>query len=196
MKKLIVLLLILLAANTAYANVHTFQPDPVELEDLPHGYYYTWGINWNLPAYEYIVSATLTYENIYDYIVESDLLSTHLLNSATVGVVQGIDWSGGGDYFSGQGGLLLGEWNDPAGGSPTGFDLVYDIPSTHFSWLSDGNFGFGIDPDCHYYNDGVTLQIHTTPEPTSLLLFGIGGLGLGFLKRKKSFSINEKKERG
>jgi hypothetical protein len=31
-------------------------------------------------------------------------------------------------------------------------------------------FGFGFDPDCHYYNDGVSLTIETctVPEPTTM----------------------------
>lgn len=66
---------------------------------------------------------------------------------------------------------------------------MYNIPSTHLSWLADGNFGFGIDPDCHYYNNGVELKIVTSstnqviPEPLSVLLASLGMGTLGGLRR-------------
>ena len=54
---------------------------------------------------------------------------------------------------------------------------------------SNGNFGFGIDPDCHFYNSGfkftVTPRTTNVPEPASLSLFGLGLLGLFFFRRKK-----------
>lgn len=42
-----------------------------------------------------------------------------------------------------------------------------------------GNIAIGFDPDCHFFNDGISLSIQTgaipsVPEPASLLLFGTG----------------------
>ena len=57
------------------------------------------------------------------------------------------------------------------------------------SSLSNDNFGFGFDPDCHFYNCGIkfTMKTKTTPvpEPTLLSLLGCGLLGLLFVRRKK-----------
>ena len=187
---LFILMIGLMLVSSAQSNTYTFSPIPSDLNDLDHYYYYTWGINWSLPNGSTITGAKLTYNDIYDWQVETDQLYTHLLNGATSGVVSIWDNQGGGDNFSGQG-LLLGTWNDPISGSSYSIDLFYDIPSSHFSWLSDGNFGFGIDPDCHYYNSGITFTIETTrdtgktPEPSTILLLGSGLIGLGgYAKRK------------
>ncbi|MCX8053517.1 MAG: hypothetical protein N3B12_06885, partial [Armatimonadetes bacterium] len=126
-----------------------------------------------MPANEVITSARLTYKSIWDWQVEEDRLYTHLLNTVTdpngprrspnwiqrtetgyqykTITIRGTDNQSGGDNFSGQG-YLVGVWNDPKGGSNGKFaiDLSYDIPSTYFGWIADGNWGFGIDPDCHY----------------------------------------------
>jgi hypothetical protein len=185
---LFILMIGLMPVSSAQSATYTFSPAPSDLNDLDHNSYYTWGTNWSLPSHEKITGATLTYYNIWDWQIETDHLYTHLLNSATAGVVSIWDGEGGGDNFSGQG-LLLGDWNDPIGGYPRNFALVYDIDSSYFSWLSDGNFGFGIDPDCHYYNEGIQFKITTThaPEPSTMLLLGSGLLGLAGYGRKKFF---------
>jgi len=199
MKKILSILslsLLILAAVmvvTSYAGSYSFTPSDNDLGELPHQYYFTWGIDWSLPSGETITKATLTYNNIWDWISEpGDHLYTHLLGSGpSNNVISSWDGEGGGDNFGGQG-LLLGNWNDPNGGSPSGYNLTYDIPADHFSWLSsDGNFGFGIDPDCHYYNNGITFTIETThdtgkvPEPSTMLLLGSGLIGLGGYVRRK-----------
>jgi hypothetical protein len=82
-------------------------------------------------------------------------------------------------------------WNDPNGGSPRNFTLEYNINSSYFGWLSDGlldgGFGFGIDPDCHYFNSGIEFTIVTGPSSTppvpvpaaaSLAAIGLAGLAM------------------
>jgi hypothetical protein len=54
---------------------------------------------------------------------------------------------------------------------------------------TNGDFGFGIDPDCHY-NGKFTVSITTTkstsvPEPSILSLLGFGICSLFFFRRKK-----------
>jgi hypothetical protein len=53
--------------------------------------------------------------------------------------------------------------------------------------LENGNFGLGFDPDCHFYNNGVRLNIETAavPIPGAIWLLGSGLLGL-LVRRKQS----------
>jgi hypothetical protein len=209
MKKLILVVTLLVGglAVSALANVtYKFNPSPIDLSDLPHQYYYTWGINFNLPGNERITGATLTYYNIYDWTTEkNDALYTHLLDNPKPGVVAMKDYQSGGDNFIGQG-ALVGKWSDPVGGYPRYFNLVYDfstlpgsLPNTTLladlikyvdtpHGLNQADFGFGIDPDCHYYNRKVQLLINTCPIPAPGAVF-LGGIGIclvGWLRRRRA----------
>ncbi len=48
------------------------------------------------------------------------------------------------------------------------------------NFIQDGIIGIGFDPDCHYYNDGVKLEIttrketNTVPGPMAVLPFALG----------------------
>jgi len=87
-----------------------------------------------------------------------------------------------------------GSWSDPNGGPydlPDGettklYDVVFAITDTTLlSWLQNGNgFILGIDPDCHYWGDKITVEA-PVPEPATMLLFGIGLCGLAFVGRKR-----------
>lgn len=183
------MLFLAVMTGVSHATVYTFQPSSVTMGDLDHGVYYEWGIAMNLLPGEYITEALLCFSNIYENSGDVDnALYIHLLDSAVVGLHGHWDDSLGGDNFA-SAGPLVGVWNDVAGADHnpvyafSTLGLIDDL--TQFI-ANDGIFGFGIDPDCHYVNDGVKLIVKTTiPEPGSMMLMGMGLLGLvGFMKKK------------
>jgi hypothetical protein len=189
------------AHSSANAGLVTFNPTPNNLSELPHAEYFTWGINYTLAPDEKITAATLTFTNIWDWTQENnDHLFVHLLDNIKSGSRSYVDNQGGGDNFAGQG-ALVSSWSDPNGGKSSHFDLVLNFDKlgllgtlNNYAQTKPGknkvNFGFGIDPDCHYYNDGVTFTITTEtttpiihiPEPATMGLLALGGL---LLRRRK-----------
>ena len=186
-------------AAWANATVVTFvPPDPSsrdsnlhDMEDLDHDYYYSWGIDWSLPSGNTIQEAVLTISNIRDWTVEQNLLHIHLLPTAPSGVQRVWDGQGMSDAFdpNNQGNPpLIGRYSDPDGPA-TRETLVYRFSDLGLlddlaQFLADGNFGIGFDPDCHFYNNGVTFQITVPDGGMTMMLLGSALIGLEGLRRK------------
>lgn len=180
---------------------------PADLGDLDHYHWYQWGIDWSIPDGEIITAARLIFENIYDTEWGDNYLHTHLLESSPDGLITGNDWNNDNsdyfdDYYSGTNYKLFTEEDIPYG-SYRRIDIVYDFQTDNngtdevqllMSYASDGNFGLGFDPDCHFKNSGVYLEIQTTPsasepvpEPATMLLLSLGMFGLsGYKKIRKN----------
>lgn len=189
MKKTVTVLsavvLLLGLSGVVGAATYTFQPTDPDLGDLDHNKYYTWGIDdLDLSEGEIIVGASLFFDDIRNHDSNPNSLWVHLLDTATDGV--GTDYSGEGDHFEGEGTLLF-KWEDLP---TTPQDLTYTFSDSDIALLAsyniDGNFGFGFDPDCHFFNNGVTFSLESAPipEPATVVLLGSGFLGILGLRRK------------
>jgi hypothetical protein len=138
-------------------------------------------------------------DGIYNWTPESaDVLHIHLLNwdgTGSAGLTSGTDNQNVTDQFNGQG-VLIDHWTDLDDNAskenlvykfsllPDGRNILPDLNS----YASDGYIAFGIDPDCHYFNDGIEFKICTSviPAPGAILLGGIGVCLVGWLKRRKT----------
>ena len=187
------LAVLLIGAIPAAAAVYTYAPSDPDLGDLDHYNAYTWKINWTHTS-QPITGASLTFHNMYDWIVEDgDILWVNLLNTPPTtasGIKVYSDNQNPSNYFANWDGALIGTWTDPEGGHSNGdvtFNFNPTMVSTLNTYAADGVFGLGLDPDCHFYNCGVSLAVTTNPvpEPATMIMVGFGLVGLGIARRRK-----------
>ena len=179
---------LLLLTIPLQAHVMSFQPRPRDLYDLPHGYYFTWGISIQPDVSRVqVTAAQLKFDDIRNWNAGPNKLYVHLLDSAPEGVRGYRDNQGGGDNFAGQGIELITYTDLPNYAQ----DLVYDFDPVEISTLNGyihngANMALGLDPDCHFYNHGVSLDVRyeTVPEPGCVALIVLGGT-IGLIRRHR-----------
>jgi hypothetical protein len=241
--------------SDTYGYEQHYDGNNTDLRDLPHAYAYSWGLDASVLQGKEIVSATLSFDKLYNWKSnENNALYINLLDNAPLNVREIFDDP---DYNTGDwddanhwkmDGISLDRLNYNYDGDPTkvwreispgnwqfvsgiGSDGLYSRRSTddvtitqdgtvqldlqgkrspmydvaikfnenELNTLTDyivngGNFGFGFDADCHFYNSGVELMIETkdapvnVPEPGSLSLMLVGLTSLSgaiFIRKRK-----------
>lgn len=184
----IVALTVLGGCAAAMGGSYTFVPNPKNLNDLDHNYGYKWGVKTPWADNEKIVSATLSFDDIRNWRVEPNKLYVNLLDDAKLGVRQYRDNEAAGDLFASDGIDLVNYQNLPTSAQ----DLAYNFTPIQLAALgdyaSDGKFGLSFDPDCHYFNKGVSLTVKTVAVPLpagALLAIPVMGLASYATKRMR-----------
>jgi hypothetical protein len=174
------------AAATSQALTYT--PNPVDLNDLDHHMVYTWRIDNISLNNVAISSASLTFTNIANWDSNANVLHIHLLDTAKGSGVRSFtddptnsspvtDMTD--DFVStryhndpnwlvanGTLDLLLANPSFTTTGTNYTINFTASQIATLTQYINNGHdIAFGLDPDCHYFNDGLKFTINVTPVP-------------------------------
>ncbi len=187
------------------------------MNDLDHHLAYTWRIdNISLTGMA-ITSASLTFTNISNWDTNPNVLHMHLLDTAiNPGVASFVDDPTNSvpvvdltdDFIStryhndskwlvkaGTGDTFLADKSF----TTTSVNYTYTLTGTQLQTLAsyianNGDIAIGLDPDCHFFNDGVKFSMTLTPVPEMAALYPIMSLlaAIGFthiLRRRRSAQL-------
>ena len=201
MKAILILVLSVVFALRAGATSYSYAPNPADLNDLDHHSAYTWRIdNINLGGAT-ITGATLTFTNIANWDANPNILFIHLFDTAKYSGVRSFidspDDIGMADNFAGS--LLASNPLIAAGTgntfltsksftmTPTTFTYTFTAAQLLAlqSYIANGNnIAFGLDPDCHFFNNGVTFTMTVPDAGSTAVLLGLTLVTFGFVHRK------------
>lgn len=159
--------------------------------DLDHYRYYNWYIEDISDTNDGVDQVDIVFHDIYNWKDEKNILNLYIkdYDGNNFGwEIGAIDWqSEANPDWIGNGYQAIGDWTYPDA-YPDTFDVVFTITDADIIAMMTNGSGFvlGIDPDCHYWGDKITVNA-PVPEPATMLLLGTGLLGLAGLRRKKAF---------
>jgi hypothetical protein len=199
-----------LSAASSSANSYTYTPAPADLYDLDHHSAYTWRIDNISLAGGPITAASLTFTNIANWDSNPNMLFIHLFDTAkNAGVKSFIDATGAPVPQNQIADNFAGHWlkSNPLIATGTGNTFLTNVsfttkPTTFTynftaaqllalqTYIANGkNIAFGLDPDCHFFNDGVTFRIitgNTVPDGGTTLMLLILAVVVLFVARSKT----------